>query len=60
VPLDHGIALHTQAHDPRDLLIIPAADHRISDPTHRRQAIARSLAWFSIHLGVVGAVTPSP
>ena len=50
VAIDHGLALHAQAREPRDLLVIPGADHRITDPDHRRQAIARSLAWFARHL----------
>ena len=46
----HWSALHARAHEPRDLLVIPRADHRITDPDHRRQAVARSLAWFEKHL----------
>ena len=47
---NHGSALHARAHEPRDLLVIPRADHRITDPDHRRRAVARSLAWFEKHL----------
>jgi alpha-beta hydrolase superfamily lysophospholipase len=49
VPLDHGLTLHAQARDPRELIIIPAADHRITNPAHRHQAVAQSLAWFQKH-----------
>ena len=50
VTLEHGVALHERATDPCDLVIIPGADHRITDPDHRRQAVALSLAWFEKHL----------
>ena len=51
VALDHGLALHARAREPRDPLVISGGDHRITDPDHRRQAVARSLAWFARHLG---------
>lgn len=50
VSVDHGVALHARAREPRDLVIIPGADHRITDPDHRRHAVALSLAWFARHL----------
>ena len=50
VSVDHGVALHARAREPRSLVIIPGADHRITDPDHRRQAAALSLAWFARHL----------
>lgn len=50
VPLAHGRDLHARAREPRDLVVIPGADHRITDPGHRREAVARSLAWFAAHL----------
>src|SRR4029077_11575477 len=50
VSADHGVALHARAHEPRGLATIPGADHRITDPEHRRHAVARSLAWFEQHL----------
>ena len=50
VPVDHGQALHARAHEPRGLVIIPGADHRITDPDHRRRAVTRSLAWVEKHL----------
>jgi uncharacterized protein len=46
VSVDHGLALHARGREPRDLVIIPGADHRITDPDHRRQAVGLSLAWF--------------
>jgi dipeptidyl aminopeptidase/acylaminoacyl peptidase len=50
VPLDHGVTLHAQARAPRDLLVIAGADHRITDPIHRRQALTRTLDWLTTHL----------
>jgi alpha-beta hydrolase superfamily lysophospholipase len=50
VAVQHGITLHSSAAEPRALVIIPDADHRITNPTHRRQAITESLAWFHQHL----------
>lgn len=45
VPLEHGSVLHARAADPCDFVIIPGADHRLSDVAHRREAAARSLDW---------------
>jgi fermentation-respiration switch protein FrsA (DUF1100 family) len=50
VAVDHGLTLYARAGEPRELLVIPGADHRITDPDHRRHAVARSLAWFGAHL----------
>ena len=47
VPVDHGHALHARAADPRRLLLIPAADHRLTDPAHRALAVAESIAWIA-------------
>ena len=46
VTVEHAVALHEQAADPCDLLIIEGADHRLTNPTHRAQAIAAALDWF--------------
>jgi pimeloyl-ACP methyl ester carboxylesterase len=46
VPVEHGATLHARAKDPCDLVIIPGADHRLSDIAHRRAAVAASLDWF--------------
>ena len=46
VPVEHGATLHARAKDPCDLVIIPGADHRLSDSGHRRAAVAASLEWF--------------
>jgi pimeloyl-ACP methyl ester carboxylesterase len=46
VDLEHGVALHERAGPPCDLLVIPGGGHRLTDPAHRRQAVAASLDWF--------------
>jgi uncharacterized protein len=50
VPPAHGRTLVTRAADPRDLLVIAGADHRLTDPAHRSHAVAASLDWFRKHL----------
>jgi dipeptidyl aminopeptidase/acylaminoacyl peptidase len=47
VALEHGIALHEQAIEPFELVLIPDADHRLTNPTHRAQAIAVTQNWFT-------------
>lgn len=46
VPAEHGARLHARAAEPRDLVLIAGADHRLSEPAHRKEAVALSLAWF--------------
>lgn len=46
VSLEHGVELHAQAVEPCELAIIAGGDHRLTDPGHRREAVARSLDWF--------------
>ena len=50
VSLEHGLTLHERAADPYDLAIIPGADHRLTNPEHRAQAIAHTLTWFLRYL----------
>lgn len=50
VPLDHGRRLHERAVDPRALVLIAGADHRLSEPAHRREAVRRSAEWLGRHL----------
>jgi dipeptidyl aminopeptidase/acylaminoacyl peptidase len=45
VGLEHGIALHEQAAEPCELLLIPGGDHRLTDPAHRQHAVAASRDW---------------
>lgn len=45
VPLEHATRLHAKAAEPCDLHVIPGADHRLTDPDHRRRALDLSRAW---------------
>jgi hypothetical protein len=45
VDVEHGVALHQQAADPCDLLLLAGGDHRLTDPAHRAQAVAASRDW---------------
>jgi dipeptidyl aminopeptidase/acylaminoacyl peptidase len=45
VPIEHGVQLHDQADEPCELLIIPGGDHRLTEPSHRAQAVAASRDW---------------
>jgi len=45
VPVEHGAILHARAAEPCDLILIAGADHRLTDPDHRREAVTRSLEW---------------
>lgn len=45
VPVDQAYHGHRLAQEPKDLLVIPGGDHRLSDPAWQDQATARSLAW---------------
>jgi fermentation-respiration switch protein FrsA (DUF1100 family) len=45
VPVDHGRILYARAGEPRRLLVIPAADHRLTDGSHRALAVAASIEW---------------
>jgi pimeloyl-ACP methyl ester carboxylesterase len=47
VGLEHGIALHEQAAEPFDLVLVPGADHRLTDPAHGKHASAATCAWFT-------------
>jgi dipeptidyl aminopeptidase/acylaminoacyl peptidase len=51
VGLEHGVALHEQAAEPCELLVIAGADHRLTDPAHRARAIAASRDWLLGWLG---------
>jgi dipeptidyl aminopeptidase/acylaminoacyl peptidase len=51
VGLEHAAALHERAAAPCEIVVIPAADHRFTEPEHRRQAIALSRDWLRRFLG---------
>jgi uncharacterized protein len=50
VPPAHGRVLFTRAIEPRELRVIAGADHRLTEPRHRHEAVAASLEWFRKHL----------
>ncbi|MFZ1057917.1 MAG: alpha/beta fold hydrolase [Candidatus Rokuibacteriota bacterium] len=50
VPPSHGQILFDRAADPRELHVIKSADHRLTDMTHRMEAVSLSLDWFIRHL----------
>jgi dipeptidyl aminopeptidase/acylaminoacyl peptidase len=50
VPPEHGRTLFERATEPRELCLLPGADHRLSDPLHRLEALKRSRDWFTRHL----------
>jgi alpha-beta hydrolase superfamily lysophospholipase len=45
VSLEHGVALHEAALDPCDLLILPGANHRLTNPNDLTQALEATRAW---------------
>ena len=51
VPPVHGDTLHDRAVHPKALVTIPNADHRLSDPGHRRRAVEASRNWLMRFLG---------
>ena len=51
VPVEHGVVLHTRATEPCDFVVVSGADHRFSDPAHRREALTHTRAWFRRFLG---------
>jgi fermentation-respiration switch protein FrsA (DUF1100 family) len=50
VPADHARRLAETALNPRHLEVIPGADHRFTDATHRQQAVRLSLDWIGRYL----------
>ena len=50
VPPGHAEILFDRAREPRELCLLSGADHRLSDPLHRLDAVKRSRDWFTRHL----------
>lgn len=50
VPLDHAEDLYRFAREPKQLTLVPGADHTFSNPTLRNQAVTHSLIWFNRYL----------
>lgn len=57
VPAQHALRIHDIASEPKQVSLIPGADHRFTDPAHRHQAMRMTLKWFSTHLGLHRALT---
>jgi fermentation-respiration switch protein FrsA (DUF1100 family) len=51
VPVAHARLLFDRACDPRALHLLAGADHRLSDPGHRLEAVSLSREWLLAHLG---------
>ncbi|MGA2026669.1 MAG: alpha/beta fold hydrolase [Syntrophobacteraceae bacterium] len=50
VPWRDSVRIYERLNDPRKLLLMRTADHRISDDSWRKRAIQASLEWFLTHL----------
>ena len=50
VPPSHGRALFERAREPRRLHVIAGADHRLTETSHRQEALEESRRWLSAHL----------
>jgi len=50
VPPSHGQILFDRAAEPKEIHILKGADHRLSDMTHRMEAVSLSLDWLGRHL----------
>lgn len=50
VPLSHSEVLYKNANEPKDIQIIEDADHRLTNPIHRRKAVELTLDWSRKHL----------
>jgi uncharacterized protein len=55
VTVEHGTVLHARAAEPCDIVIIPGADHRLTNLDHRRRAVTASVAWFQRYLNGDGS-----
>lgn len=50
VPAEHADRIYRALHSPRDLFMLQGADHSVTQPATRQQAITASLAWFKKHM----------
>ncbi len=50
VPWKEAVEIYKRVKDPKKLLLLRSADHRISDPSWREAAIRETVDWFSAHL----------
>lgn len=47
VPVAHARDLYARAGEPKDLAILPGADHVLSKPADRAEAVGRGIAWLT-------------
>jgi len=50
VPLSHANVLYDNTNEPKNIQIVEGADHRLTDPSHRRRAVELTLDWFRKYL----------
>jgi dipeptidyl aminopeptidase/acylaminoacyl peptidase len=50
VPLSNAEVFYENANEPKNIQIIEDADHRLTNPAHRRRAIELTLDWFKKYL----------
>ena len=51
VPLWHGLGIYTRLGLPKQLQLLPGADHRFSNPLHRQRALDQTRQFFQLKLG---------
>lgn len=50
VPWKDSVRIYDRVKDPKSLLLLRTADHRISDDSWRKKAVQASLEWLMVHL----------
>jgi len=50
VPVEQALGIFNSLNIPKEIHIIGGADHRLTDPAHRRRAIELSVEWFKKYL----------
>ena len=50
VPVAHARKIHGLAGKPKELLLFPKGDHRISTASHREMLLRQTVSWFDRHL----------
>ncbi len=50
VPVEEAYELYTHLTDPKRICILPGGDHRLSSPSHLKEALEESIAWMTQYL----------
>ena len=58
VPLEHGRRIYAAVRDPKQLIVNPGGDHRVTRPEHQRTFVDACLNWFE-HLRTMPRRAPS-